>query len=758
VVIRRLKREINARTSPPRFCHRNPPAPIVLALSPQEIALSGAFDDFRRAIRRLMAGGAGTRRQAGTFAVEILGKRLLSCPTAFAESWRRCKDGLAESEVASDRDVTTARTSVEREAGNDPETQAREGTAAAVVGAWLKNVAADVKDEIAAIDRALTGLGLAGHDHPVDVDPVADARFDALAATIDRLLRNGNAWRDDERLVVFTEYKTTLDYLVRRLRARYPSPADGILTLFGGGGADGMDQVDRDRVKAAFNNAAHNVRLLVATDAAAEGLNLQSTARYLLHFDCPWNPSRLEQRNGRIDRHGQARDVTIHYFVSDQDQDLAFLAHVVQKANDIREDLGSANELFDDAAHRRLVEGESASAVQADLDRRITDVRGRAAFEADATIETTDLGRAADERLKALAAELDLTPATLRDTLESALAVRAGRPQLGCGDDDTCRLLNPGLQGWRDVVDETVRRTDHAGVTGSLPRLAFRIEPFLRQVGERLVFQPRPDVLLLHLSHPLLQRALSVLTRRRFPGAGDDVSRWSVSYGDVPAGADAVVRLTVEELAVNDLREAFHHWVRTVSFPIGPGGLGAALPHEPAVFISAHATRGDRVTATDLERARQLFEDVEPDLKSFVQTHAAAVSEALQARLVADGKSAREQEEERYRSRQGEVSALISETTIARLEREIAEMKVEQQKGWLFDEDNRLDTLNRSIADKQAEVDRRRRHYEDVRAQLEHERERILKYLLPRRYAMSGTAQVFPVAVEVLLPAGGGVR
>src|SRR5687768_18004736 len=62
--------------------------------------------------------------------------------------------------------------------------------------------------------------------------------------------------------------------------------------------------------------------------------------------------SKLEQRNGRIDRHGQPRDVTIHYFVSDQDQDLAFLAHVVRKANDIREDLGSANELFDAAAHR----------------------------------------------------------------------------------------------------------------------------------------------------------------------------------------------------------------------------------------------------------------------------------------------------------------------------------------------------------------------------------------------------------------------
>ena len=70
-----------------------------------------------------------------------------------------------------------------------------------------------------------------------------------------------------------------------------------------------MDEPERDTIKRAFNDPADPVRVLVATDAASEGLNLQATARYLLHYDIPWNPSRLEQRNGRLDRHGQARDV-----------------------------------------------------------------------------------------------------------------------------------------------------------------------------------------------------------------------------------------------------------------------------------------------------------------------------------------------------------------------------------------------------------------------------------------------------------------
>jgi hypothetical protein len=57
---------------------------------------------------------------------------------------------------------------------------------------------------------------------------------------------------------------------------------------------------------------------------------------------------------------------------------------------------------------------------------------------------------------------------------------------------------------------------------------------------------------------------------------------------------------------------------------------------------------------------------------------------------------------------------------------------------------------------KQEELDRRRHHYDELRAQLTRERERILKDLLPRRYAMEGDAQVFPVAVEIRLPAREG--
>lgn len=746
VVIRRLKREINARTDPPKFCTRYPPQALVLSLSPKEVALAAAFDAFRRAIYQLIASQRGSRQRSGGFAVEILGKRLLSCAVAFADSWRRCKEGLAEEQVAAESDVQAARRSLEAETGDDRETQSRVATAANVVGAWLKGVAPSLQAEIAAIDDAVAALGLDGAASELtEVDPVADSRYASLVALIERLLRANGGWRDDERLVVFTEYKTTLDYLVRRLRAEYG--ADRVLTLFGG-----MDDVERGDVKRWFNDPLHPVRVLVATDAAAEGLNLQRTARYLLHFDCPWNPSRIEQRNGRVDRHGQARDVTVFHFVTDQDQDLAFLAHVIRKADEVREDLGSANEIFDEAAHRRLVAGESAEVVRAELDHRVAQARGRVKIDADATVDTGAEGRAADAQLKALAAEIDLDPAALRDTLEAAMAVRGGRPQLECSDEpQTCKLVNPGLPGWSEVVDESLRRPLKGGALGPVSRLAFSVAPFLDDVGGRLVFSPRPDVLLAHLSHPMLQHAVSTLTRRRFPGTGEEVSRWTVRLASLPAGTDAWVLLSVEELAVNDLRETFHHWVRTLVFPVVRGQLGSPLPHRTAQDL-----RGGQPTldAKHLKAGRAAIEDVEPDIRTYLGRHAEQLTQALRKQLEAAGAQARRDEEERYRSRQGEVSTLITENTLAKLEREIEQLKGERAQGLLFDEEQRLDEIDRSIEEKRAEIERRTRHYEEVRAQLERERERVLRHLLPRRHAMSGPAQAFPVSIEVWLPGG----
>ena len=752
VVIRRLKRDINTGSAGPRFCTRQPPQALPLATNTREAELSAAFDDFRTAVGRLIHAGTQGRRRAGTFAVEVLGKRLLSCPASFADSWYRTMQGMAD-ETASEADVKVAERVLRQETGDDREAQQRQATAATVVGGWLKNYRDELAPEIRHIQRAVANLGFKADGPPItEQTPTDDARFEALIDLINELLLRDGGFRDDERLIIFTEYKTTLDYLANRLRREYR--ADRILTLFGVGGPAGMGATERDSVKAAFNDPEAEVRILVATDAASEGLNLHRTARYLLHYDCPWNPSRLEQRNGRLDRYGQARDVTVHHFDSTGDPDIRFLGRVIQKADAFREDLGSANEIFDRAVRRRLIGGEDDSLVQNDLDLGIDSARAVRMEGFDGTVATGNGTAGTGERVRALAGAIDLDGANMAATLETAMAISGPRPQLDETDEpELYRLRHPDMPDWKNVVDRSVRQP-HTGRSDALSpvrQIAFGPAPFMERLGDLDVFKTRPDALLMHLAHPMMKRALGMLTRRRYPGDGG-VSRWTVRLGDVSPDAEALILLSIEELGVNELRESFHHWVRTIAFPVRKGRIGT-----PLMDPSRDQLASGRATANSSgwDRARDLLGDADRDLRRWLRSHQDELTERLRSQLKTDEAAARKRENDRYRQREGEVSTLIEQSTVRRLEREIGELKLKREQGQLFDEVGALDKLDRSIEQKEQEIERRRGHYEEIRNQLRHERSRILNLLLPARFKLAGEARVFPVTAEVRLPDSG---
>ncbi len=135
---------------------------------------------------------------------------------------------------------------------------------------------------------------------------------------LERLLRHVDEARSTgQSLIVFTQFTDTLDYLRDRLRPAY---AAALATFTGAGGRiwDGVEErwveiSKRDLVEAVRTG---RITILLATDAASEGLNLQACS-YLVNFDMPWNPMRAEQRIGRIDRLGQQRPVVTvkNYFV-----------------------------------------------------------------------------------------------------------------------------------------------------------------------------------------------------------------------------------------------------------------------------------------------------------------------------------------------------------------------------------------------------------------------------------------------------------
>jgi hypothetical protein len=115
-----------------------------------------------------------------------------------------------------------------------------------------------------------------------------------------------------------------------------------VLTIYGGLSEQRRREIFRD-----FERA--KVAVLVATDAISEGINLQHAAAQVIHYELPWNPNRLEQRNGRVDRFGQRKPVvTIRTMVMDETLDAAILKVLVEKAARIRSDYGFSPPYFGD--------------------------------------------------------------------------------------------------------------------------------------------------------------------------------------------------------------------------------------------------------------------------------------------------------------------------------------------------------------------------------------------------------------------------
>ncbi len=759
-VVRRLKSEINrcyeALGQPARFSERFVDALPVLRFGAQERALLDAFHDFRRALRKATARASGSDQMAAAFAIEVLQKRLLSGPWPFGQSWLALIEGLAEEDAVAGG-VDLARAAQADDTDDDAERESRQRQADRTVGAWLRGYRGKVDDEIASVTSAVAALGVTRV--PPGLDPEsrgtavreaaakvrADARFRALETVVEERLRDGDRWRPGdqtgERLIVFTEYLATLDYLAARLRARFGG-GSWLLTLYGG-----MNDPERDAVKKAFNDPKGSARVLVATDAAGEGLNLQRSCRLMLHWDIPWNPGKMEQRNGRLDRHGQERDVFVYHFDSTDDASMRFMGKVLKKRSQTREDKVVTDEIFSRTLLKHFEMDEDADEAERRLDRAIANARSAAKDREDDVPDGEPLPGAEDEkRLDALRAEVDLTPLSLRETLETAMAIEAGRPRLRSDDLGRDRLVPPVPALWAELVEQTLCKE---GPGSGLCALVFDPDHYVQRRSGRPVYIPEPDSRLMHLGHALYHRVMSTFARYRFPGGPRTATRWCARAADLPRGVDALVLLTIEELAVNELREPCHHWVRTIALPVRGGKLGGPLAHKPPTEWNG----GKDDERIDVDAARSIWDEIEDDVKRFVVGCQSELTKVLARRLAEAGKIVRAKEKKRFSDRRKELSKAIDDNQIAKLEREIADYTARQRQGYLLTEFAEFEEEQRRLlADKQAELDLRRRHYDSVLRRLADEERRTIELVLPPRYALRGEARVYPIAVEIRLP------
>lgn len=133
-----------------------------------------------------------------------------------------------------------------------------------------------------------------------------------------------------EKVLVFTEYKDTLIYL----RDIFQNAGYKVAFIYGGMDLDSRGKHERDF------NFDENVKIMTGTDAAGEGLNLQFSCHIMVNYELPWNPSRIEQRIGRLHRYGQGKVVFIHNIFIDGTVESTVFQRLLDKIDIIKQELG----------------------------------------------------------------------------------------------------------------------------------------------------------------------------------------------------------------------------------------------------------------------------------------------------------------------------------------------------------------------------------------------------------------------------------
>ncbi len=371
-----------------------------------ELVLSHLLQQYRRAREARLKEATRSQRASAMLVVISLQKRLLSSIEAFArtldvhgKAMKRQADAPLPPEMLPETLsllLAPPGSDDERAALAEDEVAAEEDLQMKVATAASAGPAHSLGAELELLDEMSRIANQARYD--------PDSRIRHLIAWVKENLcpelGTARARWNDRRVLIFTEYTDTKRYLVQSLQAAIAGSdrdSDRIMTFHGGIGEE-----RREDIKAAFNAdpARHPLRILVATDAAREGINLQNHCADLFHLDIPWNPSRMEQRNGRIDRKLQrSPEVRCHYFVVNQRAEDRVLDVLVRKSEVIHEELGSLAPVVARRVDRMLSEGIHHEKVE-DLFSTLDRIDGEVQASSAGKVVLEDLEEARERKAK----------------------------------------------------------------------------------------------------------------------------------------------------------------------------------------------------------------------------------------------------------------------------------------------------------------------------------------------------------------------
>lgn len=425
-----------------------------------------------------------------------------------------------------------------------------------------------------------------------DISPGKDSKLKKLADKDGGIIRHaisGEIGR--KKVIVFTRYKDTLDYLKTEFskRLRDVVSSEDIITIDGN-----MNSAKKREELAKFQDLKKGI--LIATDCISEGVNLQNMANQIIHYELPWNPNRLEQRNGRVDRYGQTENkVYIRTLIMNDTLDGKIFKLLIQKAERIRKEYGFAPPFFGE-------EAELLKAIQTDDGQIVISKQTKMAdFNGDSTSqlaseENNGIKLIDDEMVEHIKNEsfygqtdIDLTEVRkrLRETEELignqdvfTKFVKNGLTQFGCVVTDNKDLAKTFK------IDLTGSNLQVPGVAEIIPRVTFEAEIAIKNSNTEHM----------HIGHPVIRRLFELTKLSTFDDKSENYGRTAI--------------FTTRE--VQETTALYHFLVR---FSVGDGTIIEELIPAACSLIDGKALAEDEIEylleakASPLDRPMQDLKD-----------------------------------------------------------------------------------------------------------------------------------------------------
>ena len=306
-------------------------------LSNAEAALYKSVTDYvREEFNRADALENEGRKGTVGFALTILQRRLASSPEAILQSLRRRRERLERrlreeqilkrgAALQDDERLPSLTEEDIDDLDDAPDAEVEETEETVVDQATAARTIAELQAEIEIL-RNLEALALRVRRSGTD------KKWEELSSLLQNHAEMFDAQGHRRKMVIFSEHRDTVNYLTERLRALLGAP-EALVTVHGG-----MGREERTKAQEAFKQDK-DVLILLATDAAGEGINLQR-AHLMVNYDLPWNPNRLEQRFGRIHRIGQTEVCHLWNLLAEETREGDVYKRLLEKIELEREALG----------------------------------------------------------------------------------------------------------------------------------------------------------------------------------------------------------------------------------------------------------------------------------------------------------------------------------------------------------------------------------------------------------------------------------